>query len=287
MMRDEERRDELVAGPPPGAGAVLLALAVGLATALGFTGVLRLFTTSLAIHTFLFEVAFLLGVVAYLSTRAVDVPRVLRLGPVPGAVYWPALKLGVALVVANVAAAALLGPPAREVEFVAEARTPLERVALVAGVAIAAPVIEEALFRGLIQGVLERRLHHWLAIGLAGAAFGALHGPESGAFFALWSLPVGWIVWRSGSVRPAIVVHGLNNLIGLMLLIIGRSAAPPEPVDLSPGDVAVIVGLLALMGLWAASACRQVAGRLEATPLGERRNPDGEARVRTPSDDGG
>lgn len=263
MMRDEDAGKELVMRPPPGAGTVLASLAVGLATALAVTGIVRLFTTSLAIHTFLLEVAFLLGVVTYLAARGVDVPGVLRLGPVPGAVYWPALKLGVALLVANVAAAVLLGPPAREVEFVAEARTLLERAALVAGVAIAAPVIEEALFRGLIQGVLERRAHHWLAIGLAGAAFGALHGPESGVFFVFWSLPVGWIVWRSGSVRPAVVVHGLNNLVGLILLIIGRTEAEPEPVDLSPADVAVVVGLLALMGLWAASACRQLAARLE------------------------
>ncbi len=257
------REDGLSRPPGPGVRTLLAALSVGLGTAIGVSGLGRLATDSLAILALLFELGLLAGVVSFLMVQKVEIADVLRFGEVPPSTYWPALQLGVALVIANMAAAALVGPPPQQVELVTQAAGVLEWAALIVLVVFAAPLIEEVLFRGLIQGALEARLGHWGAIILAGAGFAAVHGLQAAPFFFFWSLPVGWVTWRSRSIRPAVAVHGVNNLTGVVLLLL-----TPEPVssteapDLSAGSILFAVMILALMGLWALTACRDVGQRL-------------------------
>lgn len=242
---------------------MLVVLAVGLASALGLSGLGRLATDSLAILALLFELGLLAGLTATLATRRLKIAGALRLAGVPASVYWPALQLGIALVIANMAAAVFIGPLPEQVELVTEAEGTLEWAALIALVVIAAPLIEEVLFRGLIQGALEARLGHWAAIVLAGGAFAAVHGPQAAPFFLFWSLPVGWITWRSGSIRPAIVVHAVNNLTGVALfLLVAEPSGSPERLDPTSGTLVVILTVLVLMGAWAVSACRQADERL-------------------------
>lgn len=247
--------------PRLGAGGALLALAVGMIAALTAVLALSMATSSFAILTVAGEVALMMGVVGYLAARRVGVSRVLRLDAVPRRVYWPAIKLGVALLVANAAAAILVGPPTRELQLMAEADTLVERIALAGGVVVAAPLIEEALFRGLIQRLLEQRVHHWLAIGLTAVAFGALHGVESGLILSFWALPLGWITWRSGSIRPAVVVHALNNLVGFALLL--DAGADPVPPEVTSRETIIAAAALALMAVWVVRSCRQFGGRLD------------------------
>jgi len=127
-------------------------------------------------------------------------------------------------------------------------------------VILVAPVIEEALFRGLLQGALEGRLRPWLAIVFAAVPFALLHGLTPALFFFFWSLPVGWVTWRTGSIRPGIVVHALNNLVGL----IGLLAAGPletEPVEQGVGGLVIAIAVLVMAALWSVELCARI-GRI-------------------------
>jgi membrane protease YdiL (CAAX protease family) len=242
----------------PGFGTAVVALVVGLALALLLTGIVHIVTQSLTAALLLGEVGFLAGVAALLAARGHRLSDALRIRPVPAGAYVPAFKLGIALLLANVAATVLLGPPAQDVEFVISADSLVERVALVIGVALGAPIIEEALFRGLLQGALETRMRPWFAISIAGSAFAALHGPEGALFFFFWSLPVGWVTWRLGSIGPAVVVHAINNLVGLMGLF---AAGQIEPASLEHGAAARVIAvlLLAAAALWTVRLCARMS----------------------------
>ncbi len=241
----------------PGLGAVLAAFFTGLALALILTGLGTLVSRSLAIAFLLGEVGFLGGVALYLAATGRSVRAALRLVRVPRAAYPLALQLGVALLVFNLAATIILGPPAQDIEFVTTAEGALEQIALVIGVALAAPVIEEALFRGLLQGVLEKRLRQRFAIAVTAMAFGLLHGPDGALFFFFWSLPVGWVTWRSGSILPAVVVHAVNNIIGL-LGYLAAGPVDPEEIEYGSGAIPLAVTILLVAVYWAYRVCVRV-----------------------------
>ena len=79
-------------------------------------------------------------------------------------------------------------------------------------VAIAAPLVEELAFRGVILGVLGGLLGDWGAIGVSAALFAVFH-------FSLWmfvptlvlGLALGWLARSRRSLVPAIALHVLYN----------------------------------------------------------------------------
>ena len=257
MGASESERPAIGGPKAPSLGAVIAAFAAGLVLAAGLGGIAYMLTESLAIGALVLELGFLVGAVGTLAVTHQGVWTALRLKPVSNAVYGPALALGFAMLLVNFAATILLGPPIRDMELVISAETTVERIILAASVGLLAPLIEEALFRGLLQGALERRLRYPIAIGITGLAFGLLHGTDAGLLFFFWSLPVGWITWRTGSIRPAVVVHAVNNVVGLVGLL---ASGGTEPSSL--GDVGVATGfavvLLTASALWAVALCRRI-----------------------------
>ena len=82
-------------------------------------------------------------------------------------------------------------------------------------IAIMAPLVEELLFRGAIQGYMLRKgmkpLH---AILIASAIFGIVHmNPIQIPFAFAIGLIFGWLYYRTGSVVPGIIGHFINNSI--------------------------------------------------------------------------
>jgi membrane protease YdiL (CAAX protease family) len=244
-------------GRAAGLGAVFGAFSAAVVGAFLFVAVGTFFTDSMVAGALLVEVGALGGVVAYLAATRRRIPRVLRLDRVPTGIYPLALKLGFVLLLANFAATVLLGPPARDIEFVSSAASLAERIALAVGVVLLAPVIEEALFRGMLQGVLETRLRHWYAIALAGLAFALLHGRTGALFFFAWSLPVGWVTWRCRSIRPAIAVHAINNVVGIVGLF-WSGPVDVESVEYGVGTLVVAAVLLVVACYWVVRLCLRV-----------------------------
>ena len=89
-------------------------------------------------------------------------------------------------------------------------------------ITIMAPLVEELLFRGAIQGCMLRKgikpLH---AILIASAIFGIVHmNPIQIPFAFAIGLIFGWLYYRTGSVIPGIVGHFINNSIACIQMAV-------------------------------------------------------------------
>lgn len=143
------------------------------------------------------------------------------------ALRWPGWKpllawLGVvALLAAGYdLAARLLGRPLvptvmLEAWQTADWRAPF-LVALLAG----APAIEETLFRGFFfTGLAESRLGPTLAIVLPAVLWSLLHLQYDAfdlSFVLLGGLALGLARWKSGSLLPCLLAHGVINLVATL-----------------------------------------------------------------------
>lgn len=87
----------------------------------------------------------------------------------------------------------------------------------VAAMALFAPIVEEMMFRGAIQGYLMRRCYNpWTGIIIAAIIFGAIHmNPQQIVYATLLGIIFGWIYYRTRSLLPVIVGHVLNNSVAV------------------------------------------------------------------------
>ena len=98
-------------------------------------------------------------------------------------------------------------------------------VALICSAVVVAPVMEEMLFRGLVQSSLLDlfgRAHRWPVILCASAVFTAVHYDAANwqtlpGLFVL-SIVLGWLYERHGSLLPAILVHMGFNVCNIVLM---------------------------------------------------------------------
>lgn len=80
---------------------------------------------------------------------------------------------------------------------------------------VIAPLVEEAVFRGLLFGTLRRRLGWVAAAAVSGGLFAAAHGYGVVGFTSvflsgfIWA----WVYERTGSLVPGMAAHALNNLL--------------------------------------------------------------------------
>jgi membrane protease YdiL (CAAX protease family) len=134
---------------------------------------------------------------------------------------------------------------------------PREQAILGLLAATAAPICEEAAFRGYILSSLRTRLSPGPAILGAAVLFATMHlDPVRWPALVVLGVLYGWLVWRSGSLWPAVVAHAVNNGIASVLTSIrvapsGLQSAATEPDALFP-LVWIALGILALLPLLAA-----------------------------------
>jgi membrane protease YdiL (CAAX protease family) len=93
---------------------------------------------------------------------------------------------------------------------------------LLAGVA--APFIEEFVYRGFLFNALLRYLPVWAAAVVSGALFGISHGSTSAALpLAGSGIVLAYVYHRTGSLTAAMVTHAAFNLINVALLSVIKS----------------------------------------------------------------
>lgn len=88
---------------------------------------------------------------------------------------------------------------------------------------VTAPIVEEIMFRGLLFLGLKRAIGPWAALVVSSFFFGVVHW-QYDVLGVLSVMLLGAanavLVWRTGSLFPAIVVHAMHNfLISLMVLV--------------------------------------------------------------------
>lgn len=96
---------------------------------------------------------------------------------------------------------------------------------------IAAPIVEEFMFRGLLyRGLAESRLGTFGALIVTSVVFGIVHYPGFGwarvIGTGLVGLLLGLLRWRTGGTSMSIVAHMMLNVIAASLLTIGVLMAP-------------------------------------------------------------
>ncbi len=110
-------------------------------------------------------------------------------------------------------------PPNPVILWVAALQNPLDKIALLAEAALAAPIVEEMMFRGLLYPALRERVGVAGGIALSAAVFALVHPTLPGGFLPIWVLGAAFALAyerSGGSLLPSILMHGMNN--GLLLL---------------------------------------------------------------------
>jgi membrane protease YdiL (CAAX protease family) len=85
--------------------------------------------------------------------------------------------------------------------------------------AIVAPFVEELMFRGVGQSLLQF-LGRWPPIVLVGTAFGLSHGLLEGLLVLIpFGIAVAWVRDRTDSVFPGMLIHAVFNGLALALSV--------------------------------------------------------------------
>ena len=106
--------------------------------------------------------------------------------------------------------------------------TPLTAILMLLTGSIIVPIAEEIAFRGLLYRWLRIRLAVMPAVLLSALCFAALHGvPALVPSLTLIGIVLALATERSGSVWPAIVIHGVFNFIMMMGLFFALTQGLP------------------------------------------------------------
>lgn len=119
---------------------------------------------------------------------------------------------------------------------------------------IVGPVTEEVVFRAGIQHQLTRAgLHPLLAAGTAALTFAIVHGNAAqGVPAAALGFLLGYLYYRSGSLRLSIIAHVMNNTVAVALMHLPELeqsiTALSPPIVMGTGGLllAAAIGLIAV-----------------------------------------
>lgn len=164
------------------------------------------------------------GHVALLAwARATGAPLALV---VPGA-RWLGIGalsglVGVTISVAWVEAARGLGLPVIDQDIIADvlaAPSGPARAAVLGFIVVGAPVLEELVFRGFLQGAVARAVGPGAALVASALTFGLFHmaDPSVVPVLVLLGGLFAWLRRRSGSVLPGMIGHAVNNGVAILL----------------------------------------------------------------------
>lgn len=121
--------------------------------------------------------------------------------------------------------------------------------------AIIAPIAEEMLFRGSIEGFfLKNDVPPAKAICFSALIFGVIHiNPAQVLFACLLGIVFGWLYYRTGSIIPGMAGHVLNNSIAAVLMATGTEKEMSETTQDMIGTTATYVLLMMSIIIFAAS----------------------------------
>ena len=212
--------------------------------------VLMAYVTPITLASNLFTLVFLL---LFFPLRRKNPLREFQLQPIPplaaaGAVSIAPVLYGVVTLVLSLLPAAWMAD-------YAQASAALNDTGLLPflSVALAAPVVEEVIFRGLIQSRLAHALPGWPAVVLSALLFALCHGqPVWMGYAFVLGMVLGIMAWRTGSILPSILTHIVFNAIGQVLSL-------PQ---LAQADGLLVIAVLLLVGITACLLTRKGLARL-------------------------
>lgn len=147
---------------------------------------------------------------------------------------WWGVPAGMALSVALAVITAPLivwlfpdGPPEQGIAgVVGDSQSIADQLAVFISVAVAAPLIEEMLFRGMLLSWLVRRMRNWAAIVVSAAVFSGVHLLDPNAIAVipglfLLGLVLAWVALKRGDLSLPIALHSGINLLAAISILYG------------------------------------------------------------------
>lgn len=108
------------------------------------------------------------------------------------------------------------------------------------------PIAEEIVFRGAIQHTLQVALgkrYPWIAIVISALIFGFIHlNLAQGVHAFVIGLLLGWMYYRTGSILPGLVFHGVNNSVAYLMFNLLPEMNDGKLIDLFHGDDRMMYG---------------------------------------------
>jgi membrane protease YdiL (CAAX protease family) len=204
--------------PPPNESFLVLAVALVTSLILG-TWLMGLGKGGMIV----IELLFLIPPIVYLQMKGYSIKRCLRWNAVPLKQLFPAVLIGVGLIVLLDEADRILNiffpMPAEAYEVLEAFLTPekwSDYVLLWGGAVFAAAICEESLFRGFMQLSMEAFGNVTRAVLFGALLFAIAH------FNPWWLIQIlilgvflGYISWRANSVLPTMFIHALHNGLAL------------------------------------------------------------------------
>lgn len=172
------------------------------------------------------EICIVAPTLLYVIRKKYDFKSVFRFNPIDKKTAMLSIVLGFAITILTDELDRLIGlvvkmPPEFEqfIFDILKADSLYEGVMLFIAAVLMAGIVEEMLFRGLLQQSLERRLGVANGLFFSAMLFAFIH------FNPWWMMQIialgvvlGIMAWRSNSIIPSILVHCINNAASLVLL---------------------------------------------------------------------
>ena len=111
-------------------------------------------------------------------------------------------------------------------------------------VAIAAPILEELIFRGIILDGLLKRRSPWSAIIISSVLFGLVHlNPWQFVSAMIIGMLSGWVYYRTRNIVYSILIHFTNNFIASIMVLFDEegSMMDMELVEMYGGETNMII----------------------------------------------
>ncbi|MBT3299670.1 MAG: CPBP family intramembrane metalloprotease [Candidatus Marinimicrobia bacterium] len=177
------------------------------------------------ISFFIGQGAMVLPLFYYLSSRKKSIVKSLRLHPVSSntIIHTIVLALGFSVISDELSRLIELVLPAPEYILdlggILSPSNPLAFLIMILAFTVIAPIGEELLFRGFLQTFLEK---HWKdttrAVLVTSLFFALIHlNPYWAIQIYILGVVLGYLAWRTNSVYPAFIFHGILNAIALLL----------------------------------------------------------------------
>lgn len=170
-------------------------------------------------------IVFLLVPLFYARMRKFEIVKVFRLNKVPGRVLYFSVIYGLGLTLIGDELDRIVQMIVPSPEWLSEMLKPLqaqsswEWLQVLFGAVLIAAVSEEFLFRGFLQISLEQKGDVTRAVILTSIAWTLIHqNPYWAVQIFVMGVLIGYVAWRTNSVWPTIIIHGLYNLIGVLFV---------------------------------------------------------------------
>ena len=175
---------------------------------------------------FLFsEGLFIVAPWLYIRKKGYKMNVLLRFNPVPATILIYSFILGLALIILTDEIDRLIEIVIPIPDLIKQMMKPLEFTSfwdgliILLGTVVVAAVGEEVLFRGFLQTSLEQKADAHRAVIMTSVSWTVIHlNPYWAIEIFVMGIFLGYVAWRTKSLWPSILIHGMNNLLALILL---------------------------------------------------------------------